>query len=87
MSYRFAENSWLIRTIVIPYGNACDLSFNESALRDFLGSGWDKISQGKIKPLWVEYSPHNIDSLKQAMCLRELFLGWANNANYCLNYD
>jgi hypothetical protein len=84
MPYGFAEDSWLVRGMFVP-GDACDLSFNESALENFLGSGWEKVNSGKNNPIWLDYSPHNVDSIKQAQCLRELFLNWANITNICLN--
>ena len=86
MPYGFAEDSWLVRGMFVP-GDACDLSFNESALGNFLGSGWERMNKAGDKPIWVDYSPHNVDSINQAMCLRELFLNWANTANSCLNDD
>jgi hypothetical protein len=84
MPYGFAEDSWLVRGMFVP-GDACDLSFNESALNDFLGSGWERMNERGAKPIWVDYSPHNVDNIKQAICLRELFLNWANTANSCLS--
>jgi hypothetical protein len=85
MPYNFAENSWLVRGIFVP-GDSCDLSFNESALNDFLESGWKKLNKGeRRKPIWVDYAPHNIDNIKQARCLRELFLNWANKFNIYFN--
>jgi hypothetical protein len=85
MPYKFAEESWLVHAICIPYGDACDLALNESGLRDFLGSGWERRVKEDTTPFWVQYSPHNVDSINQARCLRELFLNWANVTNSCLS--
>jgi hypothetical protein len=83
MPYSFAEDSWLVRGMFVP-GDACDLSFSQYNLEEFLGSGWKRMNEKGNKPIWVDYSPHNVDSMNQAMCLRELFLNWANTANSCL---
>jgi hypothetical protein len=86
MPYQFAEGSWLVHAICAP-GDACDLALNEMSMRDFLSDGWEKLKNREKTPIWVDYTGHNVDSINQARCLRELFLYWANTANNCLNYD
>jgi len=86
MPYQFVEESWLVHAICIPYGDACDLALGQYSLESFFGSNWEKINKDEDrKPIWVDYAPHNVDSLNQAMCLRELFINWANKTNVCLN--
>lgn len=82
--YKFAEDSWLVHAIFVP-GDACDLALSESSLIDFFNSGWEEVKKGKYVPFSVEYSPHNVDTIEQAQCLRELFLNWANTTNILLN--
>ncbi len=85
MPYQFAEDSWLLHAICVP-GDACDLALGQFSLEDFLGDGWKRMKDSNTE-LFVDYAPHNVDTLKQALCLRELFINWANTANNCLNYD
>jgi hypothetical protein len=87
MPYQFAEESWLVHAICIPYGDACDLALGQYFLERFFGSNWEKTNKENLKPIWVDYVPHNVDNIKQAQCLRELFLNWANVTNICLNSD
>jgi hypothetical protein len=83
--YMFAEDSWLVHVIGAP-GDACDIALDESGLNYFFGSGWEELQKKKFVPFSIHYSPHNVDTFKQAQCLRELFLNWANRANIILNY-
>jgi len=87
MPYKFAEGSWLVHAICISYGDACDLALGQYCLEDFLGSGWKRMKERGASKYWVDYTPHNVDNIKQAMCLRELFINWANITNSCVNSD
>lgn len=77
--YVFVEDSWLVQSILVP-GDACDLSLNESGLRDFI-SDWNKRQSKGLVPFATEYVCHNTDSFIQAQALRELFINWANLTN------
>ena len=79
-AYQFFDNSWLLRSATVP-GNACDLSFDN--INDFGGHGFEGYLKGleEAKEYCKErYVPHNVDSFKQAMTLRELWLHWADIA-------
>jgi hypothetical protein len=74
--HHFFEDTCLIRGVQVP-GNACDLSIDESGLRELE----EFKRQGKIQSN-LGYMQHNVDSFMQAVFLELLFRRWANHFEY-----
>ncbi len=80
--YKLIEDSFLLHFVDVP-GNACSLSLSLDCMETLLSrEEWRDNA-----PNFVEYIPHNIDSLPQAQCLLALWLHWANTANLLLNKE
>lgn len=86
--FSFFENSngnltYLLRWVGVP-GDACDLGLEGTELnnlRDFF--------EGKhnFPPPWIEYTPHNVDSVYQAYALTSAWLAWATFAEAVTSTD
>ena len=78
--YHFLKNddgklTSLLHWVGVP-GDACDLGIDHEEIEDL------KINDYKG---WVEYHPHNVDTLSQASFLLSLFIYWANTMNMVLD--
>ena len=69
--YRFFNDSWLLQYCSVP-GNATNIGIDPS---DF-----DEVEndQGLDVVNWIEYIPHNVDTMQQAYTLLSVWLDWAN---------
>ena len=74
--YHFLKNddgklTSLLHWVDVP-GDACDLGLHPEEI--------EELKEDDYKG-WVEYHPHNVDSLSQAFSLLSLFIYWANTMN------
>lgn len=76
--YHFLRNEQGKRTLLLQYcqvlGNACDLGIDGMELGRIIT--WDKFIMNSL----IEYTPHNVDSLKQASVLLTIWNNWAISA-------
>jgi hypothetical protein len=75
--YHFAKESWLLQYCTVP-GNACDFGLEHGAQYNFLDNFERIREQNPLVGFPISYSPHNVDTKDQALCLLDLWLEWAN---------
>ncbi len=76
--YDFVEDSLLIQSIHVP-GNACDLGVAWAQIED--------IENERVRKNWLEYNPHNVDSMAQAFALFSLFTKWVDWSKALVNFE
>ena len=83
MPYSFVENEKGNSTLLLHYvhvpGTACQLGIDDRYEIEKLKSN-DESSRN-----WIEYSTHNVDSIRQAFALEVLVIDWANRASSILD--
>lgn len=67
--YLFLDDSCLLRVCMAP-GNACDLAVEGNAMGDFMQN------PEQYSGRWIDYGPHNVDTLKQSYTLFSLWNDW-----------
>ena len=77
----FVENDEGNRTFLLHYlsvpGDACDLGIDGSKM-----GYWKPFFKGKggRTEFWVDYTPHNVDSMQQSHALLSAWLAWVGGA-------
>lgn len=71
------KDTCLIHGVGVP-GNACDLTADYSEIERLLNRGYEPIDIGEVWSWALEYSPHNVDSARQAYGLLSVWLTWYN---------
>src|SRR3990167_912896 len=71
------NRTFLANSFIVP-GNACSLNLDRDET--------SRLTEKNPYPNYVEYSPHNVDSIDQSYALLSLFMTWFDAVDATLSY-